>query len=86
MAKKNDDLMKEYRKLHGKFVKAGLKRAVAKGVKLGRPPLADDKADAIRAARAEGKSLRAIADECDVGLGTVVKLVGKGAAQSAASR
>ena len=58
-------------------VNAGLARARAEGTRLGRPAtVADDKAKvrAIKAARAAGKSFRAVADEFGVGVGTVQRL------------
>ena len=58
-------------------VMAGLVRAKAEGRRLGRPAsVADDaaKVRAIRAARETGKSIRAIAREQGVGIGTVARL------------
>ena len=58
-------------------VMAGLARARADGTRLGRPAaIADDaaKVRAIRAARGAGKSIRAIAREYGVGIGTVSRL------------
>ena len=58
-------------------VTAGLARAKAEGTRLGRPAtIADDaaKVTAIRAARAAGKSIRTIAHEYGVGIGTVSRL------------
>ena len=58
-------------------VMAGLARAKAEGTRLGRPAtVADDaaKLKAIRAARAAGKSIRTIAREHGVGIGTVSRL------------
>ena len=58
-------------------VMAGLTRAKAEGTRLGRPATVTDdmaKVSKIRAARAAGKSLRAIAEEYDVGVGTVGRL------------
>ena len=60
-------------------VMAGLARAKAEGTRLGRPAtVADDPAKlrAIRAARAAGKSIRTIAREQGVGIGTVSRLTG----------
>jgi DNA invertase Pin-like site-specific DNA recombinase len=60
-------------------VMAGLARATAEGVRLGRPAtVADDvaKVQAIRAAREAGKSSRTIAREQAVGIGTVSRLTG----------
>jgi DNA invertase Pin-like site-specific DNA recombinase len=59
-------------------VMAGLARAKAEGTRLGRPAsVADDaaKVRAIRAARATGKSIRAIASQEGVGIGTVARLI-----------
>ena len=58
-------------------VMAGLARAKAGGTRLGRlATVADDaaKVQAIRAARAAGKSIRTIAREQGVGIGTVSRL------------
>jgi DNA invertase Pin-like site-specific DNA recombinase len=58
-------------------VMAGLARAKADGTRLGRPAtVADDaaKVQTIRAARAAGKSIRTIAREQEVGIGTVSRL------------
>jgi DNA invertase Pin-like site-specific DNA recombinase len=58
-------------------VVAGLARARAEGVQLGRPAeIAGDatKVKAIRTARAAGKSVRAIAREFEIGVGTVQRL------------
>ena len=60
-------------------VMAGLARAKADGTRLGRPAtVADDtaKVKTIRAARAAGKSIRTIAREQGVGIGTVSRLTG----------
>ena len=60
-------------------VMAGLARARAEGKQLGRPAtVADDtaKVRTIRAARAAGKSIRTIAREEGVGIGTVSRLTG----------
>ena len=60
-------------------VMAGLARARAEGTRLGRPAtVADDaaKVQTIRAARAAGKSIRTIAREQGVGIGTVSRLTG----------
>ena len=60
-------------------VMAGLARARADGTRLGRPAsVADDaaKVRTIRAARAAGKSIRTIAREQGVGIGTVSRLTG----------
>jgi len=58
-------------------VMAGLARARAEGIRLGRPPeIAGDaaKVKAIRAARAAGKSVRAVAREFKIGIGTAQRL------------
>jgi DNA invertase Pin-like site-specific DNA recombinase len=55
-------------------VLSGLARAKADGTRLGRPPLDDKKAAAIRQARAEGKGIRRIASDLGVGVGTVMKV------------
>ena len=60
-------------------VMAGLARARAEGKQLGRPAtVADDtaKVRTIRTARAAGKSIRTIAREQGVGVGTVSRLTG----------
>ena len=60
-------------------VMAGLARARSEGTKLGRPAsVADDatKVQTMRAARAAGKSIRTIAREQRVGIGTVSRLTG----------
>ena len=60
-------------------IMAGLIRAKAEGTRLGRPAtIADDaaKVRTIRAARAAGKSIRTIAREQGVGIGTVSRLTG----------
>jgi DNA invertase Pin-like site-specific DNA recombinase len=58
------------RSLIAERVKAGLRNARAKGKRLGRPPVAVDTAR-IAALRASGASLRAIASELGVSVGTV---------------
>ena len=68
----------ERRMIHER-VMAGLARARAEGTRLGRPAtVADDaaKVQTIRAARAAGKSIRTIAREQGVGIGTVSRLTG----------
>jgi DNA invertase Pin-like site-specific DNA recombinase len=58
-------------------VLAGLARAKAEGTRLGRPASVTDdaaKVKAIKAARAAGKSVREVAREFDVGIGTVARL------------
>ena len=52
-------------------VRAGLARTIAKGTKLGRPRLSARKERAIREAKAEGLSIRAIAARCGVSVGGV---------------
>jgi DNA invertase Pin-like site-specific DNA recombinase len=64
-------------------VMAGLSRAKADGVQLGRRRLEDtdaDKVTAIMAARAKGTGIRRIAREFGVGVGTVLRLTDEGAA------
>jgi DNA invertase Pin-like site-specific DNA recombinase len=53
-------------------VVAGLRNAKAKGVRLGRPPVAVD-ATRIASLRARGASLREIAGQLGVGLGTIAR-------------
>src|SRR5262245_32115384 len=58
-------------------VMAGLARAKADGIRLGRPATVAGDRDKIRrmkAARADGKSIRAIAEAFDVGVATVARL------------
>jgi DNA invertase Pin-like site-specific DNA recombinase len=60
-------------------VLSGLARAKAEGIRLGRPAVvADDaaKVKTIRAARAAGKTIRTIAREQGVGVGTVWRITG----------
>lgn len=52
-------------------VHAGLDRARAAGKKLGRPGISDEQKAAVRAAKASGKTLRAIAAEVGLSLGAV---------------
>ncbi|NVO16394.1 MAG: recombinase family protein [Rhodoplanes sp.] len=62
---------------------AGLARARAEGTKLGRKRIEDTdakKVKAIRALRAEGKGIRAIAGKLGVGVGTVMRVVEEGSA------
>jgi DNA invertase Pin-like site-specific DNA recombinase len=64
-------------------VMAGLSRAKADGVQLGRRRLEDtdaDKVAAIMTARAKGTGLRRIARELGVGVGTVLRVTGGAAA------
>ena len=68
--------------IHARIM-AGLARAKSQGVQLGRRRLEDtdaDKVAAIMAARAKGTGLRRIARELGVGVGTVLRLTGEGAA------
>jgi DNA invertase Pin-like site-specific DNA recombinase len=61
-------------------VMAGLNRAKADGIQLGRRRLEDSDADkvaAIVAARAEGIGIRRIARELGVGVGTVLRVTGE---------
>jgi DNA invertase Pin-like site-specific DNA recombinase len=63
-------------------VMAGLSRAKADGIQLGRRRLEDtdaDKVAAIVAARAKGTGIRRIARELEVGVGTVMRVTGEGA-------
>lgn len=55
-------------------VSAGLQRARAEGLKLGRPRLEGRKAKAVLAMRAKGIGIRRIASELKVGVGTVLRL------------
>jgi DNA invertase Pin-like site-specific DNA recombinase len=61
-------------------VLSGLARAKEQGIRLGRPPLDDKKAAAIRLARAEGKGIRRIASDLGVGVGTVLRVTNAGGA------
>jgi DNA invertase Pin-like site-specific DNA recombinase len=66
-------------------VMAGLSRAKADGIQLGRRRLEDtdaNKVAAIVAARANGKGVRRIARELGVGVGTVLRLTDPGASSS----
>jgi DNA invertase Pin-like site-specific DNA recombinase len=56
-------------------VMSGLARARAQGTRLGRPGIAQDKAEAIRRAKASGKGIRRIARELGVGVGTVLRVM-----------
>ncbi len=56
-------------------VKAGLARAVARGTRLGRPPVSARIETKIRAARREGKGIRKIAAEVGVGVSVVQRIV-----------
>lgn len=57
-------------------VKSGLARAVARGVRLGRPPVPAKIESKIRTARLEGKGIRKIATEVGVGVSVVQRVVG----------
>jgi len=59
-------------------VMAGLSRAKADGIQLGRRRLEDSDADKV-AARAKGTGVRRIARELGVGVGTVLRVTGEGA-------
>jgi DNA invertase Pin-like site-specific DNA recombinase len=63
-------------------VVAGLSRAKAEGIQLGRPRIEEsdrDKVAAIVAARAAGTGIRRIARDLGVGVGTVLRVMGEGA-------
>jgi len=55
-------------------VKAGMQRAKAAGVRIGRPRLSDAVVRKVRAARGRGLSIRAAAAAAGVGVGTVQRL------------
>jgi len=55
--------------------KAGLQRARAQGKTLGRPRVSTDVVKAVKAARATGKGMLAIAKELGIGTGTVQRIV-----------
>jgi len=55
-------------------VKAGLRRAVADGTKLGRPRVAGAKEAAIRRELAKGRGIHAVAKAVGVGTGTVQRI------------
>lgn len=55
-------------------VNSGLARARAEGKTLGRPKLGDGSQDAIRAALANGDSIRKVAMACKVSVGTVHRI------------
>ena len=61
-------------------VMSGLERAKAQGKQLGRPRISGAKINAVRAARAEGKSIRAIAKAVGVSVGTVQRIAAQKAA------
>ena len=68
-------------------VMAGLSRAKADGIQLGRRRLEAtdaDKVAAIMAARARGTGIRRIARELGVGVGTVLRVTGEEAAKHVA--
>ena len=58
-------------------VKAGLARAVARGTRLGRPPVSARIEAKIRAARRDGKGIRKIASEVGVGVSVVQRIVAR---------
>ena len=61
----------------------GLGKARARGRRLGRPKVAPDVEDAIRAAREAGKGQLAIARDLGVGVSTVRRVLGAGAGTEA---
>lgn len=63
-------------------VNAGLDRARAAGKRLGRPPISEDKAEKIIAARARGLGLKRVAKEVGVGVGTVKRILDEQAVRS----
>jgi DNA invertase Pin-like site-specific DNA recombinase len=56
-------------------VKAGLARARAQGTPLGRPRVSVQVTQAILAARGQGKGIKRIARELDIGVGTVHRII-----------
>ncbi len=64
-------------------VNAGLATARTKGKKLGRPRTVDRKATAIREALEAGRSIRAAAKACGVGIGSVHRVKAAMAAEAA---
>jgi len=56
-------------------VKAGLQRAVAKGRKLGRKPVASEIEAQVRKMRAEGIGMLKIAEKLGIGSNTVQRIV-----------
>lgn len=56
-------------------VNAGLARARAQGKRLGRPPLSSDIAEAVRARRARGETMRAIAADLGIGVASVARIL-----------
>lgn len=59
-------------------VKAGLERAKADGIQLGRPPIEGQKKDAVLAAKTKGHSLRKIAKDVGLSLGKVHGIIAEG--------
>lgn len=57
-------------------VRAGLARAKAQGKRLGRPRVGAEIERAVRAARANGKGIHAIAKKLRIGSGTVQRIIG----------
>jgi DNA invertase Pin-like site-specific DNA recombinase len=60
-------------------VKAGLKRAVAQGKKLGRPKVNKDVEKVVLAKRAEGTGKRKIAKQLGIGVSTVNRILSEAA-------
>jgi DNA invertase Pin-like site-specific DNA recombinase len=56
-------------------VKAGLARARAQGTPLGRPRVSVQVIQAVLAARGQGKGIKRIARELDIGVGTVQRII-----------
>jgi DNA invertase Pin-like site-specific DNA recombinase len=56
-------------------VKAGLKRAKAKGKRLGRPPVPPIQIENIKRLRTEGLSIRAISNKVGLSVGKVQAVV-----------
>jgi DNA invertase Pin-like site-specific DNA recombinase len=56
-------------------VKAGLARARAQGTPLGRPRVSVQVTQAVLAARGQGKGIKRIARELDIGVGTVQRII-----------
>ena len=59
-------------------VRAGLARARAQGIRLGRPPVPQSVEAAVRKARAAGTGIRRIAQDLHIGMGTVKRIVDSG--------
>ena len=57
-------------------VKAGLQRARRQGKRLGRPRISPATERAIKVARNQGRGIKAIASELQVGIGTVQRVIG----------